>query len=163
MNMTATIILWAILAFPLVLGILFRVGAPHLFFSLMAGELLARYFGHDVEKLTADNIAATSPDKYGEILLIFAAMILTAFFMRGTISKSRIALHVLPLAITGIIMAAFVLPLLPAGIQSDINNTFVGGWILNLNRSIVGIVVVVQLVSLWLFNRSEKHKKNNKN
>jgi hypothetical protein len=158
--MTATIILWSILLFPLVLGVIFRVGAPHLFFSLMAGELLARYFGHDVEKLAADSITTQAPERYGEIVLVIAAMVLTAFFMRGTVSKSRLMLHMLPLAITGIIMAAFLLPLLPEGLQSEISLTYVGGWILNLNRAIIGVVVVVQLISLWLFNRSEKSNKH---
>jgi hypothetical protein len=158
--MTATIILWGILALPLALGILFRVGAPHLFFSLMAGELLARYFGHDVDKLASENISNQNPERYGEIVLVIVAMLLTAFFMRKTVSKSRLMLHVIPLAITGIIMAAFLLPLLPSGLQTGINETFVGGWILNLNRAIIGVVVVVQLISLWLFNRSEKKSKH---
>jgi hypothetical protein len=158
--MLPTIILWTILSLPLVLGVVFRVKASHIFFSLMAGELLARFFGHDVEKLASENLTTTTPDKYGEILLIFAAMLLTAFFMRGTLSKSKIILHVFPLAITGIILAAFVLPLLPTGLQTDIGATFIGGWILNLNRSIIGVVVVLQLISLWLFNRSEKSSKH---
>ena len=158
--MTATLVLWIVLATPLVLGLIFRVKASHIFFSLMAGELLARFFGHDVEKLASENINTTTPDKYGEILLIFSAMILTAFFMRGTLSKSRVVFHVFPLAITGIILAAFVLPLMPTELQADIGATFIGGWILNLNRSIIGVVVVLQLVSLWIFNRSEKSKKH---
>jgi hypothetical protein len=158
--MTSTIILWSILIFPLVLGVLFRVGAPHLFFSLMAGELLARYFGHDVEKLAADNLARQTPERYGEIILVLAAMLLTAFFMRGTVTKSRLLLHVIPLAVTGVIMAAFLLPLLPPGLQENISTTYVGGWILNLNRAIIGVVVVFQLISLWLFNRSEKKSKH---
>lgn len=157
--MTAIIILWGILALPLILGILFRVGAPHLFFSLMAGELLARYFGHDVEKIAAENLSNQAPERYGEIVLVLAAMLLTAFFMRGTVTKSRLLLHLIPLAITGIIMAAFLLPLLPTGLQNEINETFVGSWILDLNRSIIGVVVVLQLISLWLFNRSEKKSK----
>jgi hypothetical protein len=89
-------------------------------------------------------------------------MTLTAFFMRGTVSKGKLVLHIIPLSITGIIMAAFLLPLLPAQLQTDIGSTFVGGWILNLNRAIIGVVVVLQLISLWLFNRSEKHKKSSK-
>jgi hypothetical protein len=158
--MTATLILWSILIFPLVLGIIFRVGAPHLFFSLMAGELLARYFGHDIEKIAAENLTTQPPERYGEIVLVVVAMLLTAFFMRGTVSKSRLVLHIIPLSITGIIMAAFLLPLLPESLQSPIGDTFVGGWILNLNRAIIGVVVVVQLISLWLFNRSENKSKH---
>lgn len=160
--MTATIALWIILALPLILGIVFKAGAPQLFFSLMAGELLGRYFGHDVEKLASETLSSNPPERYGEILLLIVPILLTAFFMRGTVKKSRIFLHIIPLAITGIVLAAFVLPLLSPVLQEQIGQTFIGGWILNLNRSIVGIVVVVQLISLWLFDRSEIHKKNSK-
>jgi len=158
--MTATIILWTTLALPLVLGLLFKAGAPQLFFSLMAGELLGRYFGHDVEKLASDALSGQTPERYGEILLLVVPIFLTAFFMRGTVKKSRLFLHIIPLAITGIVLAAFLLPLLSTDLQQQIEMTFVGGWILNLNRSIVGVVVVVQLISLWLFDRSEKDKKH---
>ena len=159
--MTATIILWVILAFPLVLGIILRVGAPHLFFSLMAGELLARYFGHDVEKLAAESLSNQSPDHYGEIALVLLTMMLTAFFMRGTVTKNKLVLHIIPYAVTGVIMGAFLLPLLSTGLQNQISATFVGGWIIDLNRSIIGAVVVLQIISLWIFNRSEKTKNTN--
>lgn len=158
--MTAQIILWSILAFPLVIGIIFRVGAPHLFFSLMAGELLARYFGSDVEKLAEESLSKQSPDHYGEIALVIVTMLLTAFFMRGTVTKNKLILHIIPYAITGVIMAAFLLPLLSSGLQDQISSTFVGGMIINLNRAIIGAVVVLQIVSLWIFNRSENKSKH---
>lgn len=158
--MTATIILWSILLFPLLLGVIFRVGAPHLFFSLMAGELLARYFGRDVEKIAADTLSRQSPEHYGEIALVLITMLLTAFFLRGAVTKNKLILHIIPYAVTGIVLAAFLLPLLSTGLQDQISATFVGGWIINLNRSIIGAVVVLQIISLWIFNRSEKKNKH---
>lgn len=158
--MEINILIWTVLILPLVLGIVFRVGAPHLFFSLMAGELLARFFGHDVEKLASDSISSQAPDRYGELILLILPMLLTAFFMRGTVTKSKTILNIIPLAITGVVLGAFVFPLLSLGLQDQINETFVGGWILNLNRSIIGVVVVFQLIYLWLFGRSEKSKKS---
>jgi hypothetical protein len=158
--MEINIFIWIVIALPLVLGVIFRVGAPHLFFSVMAGELLARYFGHDVEKIANESISAQSPEKYGELLLLIIPILLTAFFMRKTVSKSRTILNIIPLAITGVVLAAFVFPLLSQGIQDQINVTFVGGWILNLNRAIIGVVVVLQILYLWLFSRSEKSKKS---
>lgn len=157
--MATEILLWGTLAFPLLLGLLFRVGAPHLFFSLMAGELLARYFAHDVAELASNESLHTSAQT-GEIVLLIAPMVLTAILMRKTTKRSRLLLHVAPLAITGIVFAAFFFPLLDSSMQDSLSATFIGGWILNLNKSIIGIVVVAQLISLWLFNRTEHKEKD---
>lgn len=149
-----TILLFAILLLPLALGMFFRVSTSHLFFSIMAGELLARYFGHDVEKQVGD----TSRFPVGELLLVIGAMLLTAVFLKGTITANKLVLHVVPLLITGIILAAFLLPLLPSDIQSDIAKNAAGKQLLDLNKFIVGGVVVLQLISLWLFSRHHEKK-----
>lgn len=153
--MTGQIILYAILAFPLILGLVLRVSTSHLFFSLMAGELLARYFGHNIDKLAESNIDNTS-FPLGELALIIAPMLITAVILRGTIPKSRIVLHIIPLAITGIILSAFVLPILPDSLQAQIATGRVGAYLLDLNRIIIGSVVVLQLISLWLFSKMGK-------
>ncbi len=160
-TMTGQIILFSVLAFPLLLGVIFRVNTSHLFFSLMAGELLARYFGHDVEKLAEQSTSQSTVFPIGELALIVVPMILTAIFLRGSVSKSKLVLHIIPLAITGIVFAAFVLPLLPADLQAEISTGRVGKYLLDLNRVIIGSVVALQLISLWLLNRiGKKHGKH---
>ena len=158
--MTGQIILYLILAFPLILGLAFRVSTSHLFFSLMAGELLARYFGHNIDKLTENNINNTSLP-LGELALIIVPMILTAVILKGTLSKNRIMLHIVPFAITGIILSAFILPILPDNLQSQVSTGRIGAYLLDLNRIIIGGVVVLQLISLWLFSKmGRKHSKH---
>jgi len=158
--MTGQIILYAILAFPLILGLVFRVSTSHLFFSLMAGELLARYFGHNIDKIAEQNIDTTSLP-LGELALIIAPMLITSVVLRNTMGKNRIILHIIPLAITGIILSAFILPILPDNLQSQIETGRVGAYLLDLNRIIVGGVVVLQLISLWLFSKMGKgHSKH---
>lgn len=148
------ILLFSILMLPLALGVALRVSTSHLFFSIMAGELLARYFGHDVEKQVGD----TSRFPVGELMLVLGALFLTAFFLKGTIHKNKLIFHVIPLLITGVILAAFLLPLLPADIQANIALNPLGKQLLDLNKYIIGGVVVLQLISLWLFNKNhEKH------
>lgn len=163
--MTGQIILALVVALPLILGLVFRVSTSHLFFSLMAGELLARYFGHDIEhqaKAVYDKVSFTG---YGEILLLTLPMILTAIFLKGSVSKGKIILHIIPLIITGLIYATFLTPMLPPDIQQQIKSFEVGAWILDLNKFIIGGMVAVQLVTLWLLNRgghSEKGKHKSK-
>lgn len=155
--MTGQIILYAILAFPLLLGLVFRVSTSHLFFSLMAGELLARYFGHNIDKITEQNIE-TSVVPVGELALIIAPMFITAVILKGTIAKNRVMLHIIPLAITGIILAAFILPILSDSLQTQVSSGRVGAYLLDLNRVIIGGVVVLQLISLWLFSKMGKKR-----
>lgn len=147
-----SLLLFTILMLPLALGVIFRVSTSHIFFSVMAGELLARYFGHDVEKQVGD----TSKFPIGELLLVVGAMLLTAVFLKGTITKNKLVLHIIPLLVTGVILAAFLLPLMPTDIQNDIARQTIGKQLLELNKFIIGGVVVLQLVSLWLFNRRHK-------
>lgn len=156
--MEGEILLVSLVALPLVLGLVFRVATSHIFFSLMAGELLGRYFGHDIDA-NAKNISGTKMlAGYGEAILIILPLLLTAFFMKKTLSRGRSLLHIIPLAITGIICATFVLPTLPADVQKIVREVPVGDWLLDVNRMIVGAMVALQLASLWLFNRKEKSK-----
>jgi len=149
---------------PLLLGLVFRVSSSHLFFSVMAGELLARYFGRDAESLAHSLAHNESVGSYAEIAILLAPMILTALLLRRTLSAAKAMLHTVPLAITGVVFAAFALPLLPDGLQDTIRSTQVGDKLLNLNSFIIGGVVVAQLLALWLLNygEAESSKKRRK-
>lgn len=154
-------VLGAILGLPLLLGLIFRVSTSHLFFSLMAGELLGRYFGHEVgliiETVTHNPTAAT----YAEVGVILLPMFLTAIFLKDSLSKGKVIFHFIPLLVTGVIMAAFLLPELPLAAQEQVKTIEAGRQLLNTSNLIVGGVVLLQLVSLWLLNRphGEHHKK----
>lgn len=163
--MTGEIILGSILSLPLILGLVFRVSTSHIFFSLMAGDLLGRYFGHDIETHTQSMAQQANQPSYGTILLITLPMILTAIFLKGTITKGKAILHILPLAVTGIIFAAFALPALPPGLQQEVRALNAGEWLLHLNKVIIGGMVAIQLVALWLLSRGEhghKHEHHSK-
>jgi hypothetical protein len=115
----------------------------------MAGELLGRYFGHDLEVL----LGGAGMHGYGELLLVLVPMAVTAYILKGTVSKRRILVNVLPLIIMGGICAAFILPTLPEYVRVAISAVPLGGVILHLNRVIVGAMVIAQLVALWVMQR----------
>lgn len=154
--MIGSIIVGVLLALPLLIGLSFRVSTSHVFFSLMAGELLGRYFGHDIDKQVDTLTKRSDFHGYGEIGLVIIPMILTGIMLRGTIKKGRGILHVIPLAITGIVLSAFVLPMLPADIKAMTLENIVGRWLYDLNKLIVGGMVILQLVYLWILSRKEK-------
>jgi hypothetical protein len=150
------IFLSLVIILPLLLGLIFRVSTSHVFFSLMAGELLGRYFGHDIEKFAHGFMKNVDLTGYGEIFLMAAPMVLTAFFLKNTISKGRLVLHVIPLLITGVIFAAFVGPLLQENLKQGIEAVPAGEKFLHLHRIIIGGMVGLQLLSLWFLTRKEK-------
>jgi hypothetical protein len=153
-------LLLAIIGFPLFLGLLFRVSTSHLFFSLMAGELLGRYFGRDLESFTASLTHWADLPHYSEAMLIILPMILTAVFLHGSLTKGKALLHILPLAVTGVIAAAFLVPILPHFLQEAVRSWPPGDWFLHLNKTIIGTMIAVQLIALWLLTGKEPNSKN---
>ena len=157
-------VLGALLGLPLILGIIFRVTTSHLFFSLMVGELLAHYFGEEAGEIV-DAMARTHvASQYSEVVVLILPIVLTAIFLKGTLPKGKIFLHFLPLAITGLVLVAFALPMLPHEVQDQLKTIEIGRQLLDLSGAIIGGVVFLQLVSLWLLNRSHEggHGKKHK-
>ncbi len=156
------LIVGGLLAVPVVLGFLMRVSAPYIFFSVMAGELLARYFGEKAILEAEKAFRNPYTTHYAELAILTLPVILTAMILKGTISISKNILNLVPLVITGVVYASFALPLLPADVQATISSNPLGRELLNTSSEIIGVVVLVQLVALWVLNRGEKSKKRGK-
>ena len=153
MVMVGQIILGLIVGLPLLIGLLFRVSMSHLFFSLMAGELLGRYFGEDLELVVNAFFPKVVMDGYGEVALLILPMLLTAILLKGTISKGKALLHVVPLIVTGVVFAAFLAPVLPDALREPLQAFRIGDELLHLNKVIIGSMIIIQLLALWLLNR----------
>jgi hypothetical protein len=160
--MESYVIIGVTLAFPLVLGLIMRVSAPHLFFSVMAGELLARYFGDEAESALHTMFNNSAITEYGHLIVLIIPILLTAIFLRGSLKHSKLLLHIFPLAVTGLVFAAFALPLLPASVLATVRSTELGAQLLDVNSTIIGVVIILQLLGLWLLNSSEKSGKKHK-
>lgn len=153
------IILGIILGLPVVFGLFFRVSASHLFFSVMTGELLGRYFGKDVEHFISNTFKNEDLTHYSEAIVITLPIILTAIFLKGSISRTKGILNLFPLVITSIVYAAFMLPILPQEVQDEIAKVPLGESLLGTHSVIIGGVVLIQLVALWVLNRGEEAKR----
>lgn len=155
--MVSWLLVGGIIAFPLIVGLVWKVGAPHLFFALMAGELLARYFGHETDYFGLGEFS-----KVLDPLILIAPIIITAIFLSKTIQGGKVLLHIVPLVVTGLILAVFLLPILPDSIQQLATDNQLGRVILNFNIPIVGSIVVTQLVYLWIIHGTRKHRMHQK-
>lgn len=162
--MTPYIVLGFLLCLPLALGLFFRVSASSLFFSVMAGELLGRYFHHEAASIGRSIFKSNTAADYAEVIVVILPVLLTALFMHGSISRGKTVLHVLPLAITGLVLAAFVLPILPYELQQQIMTVPYGKQLLDSSNMIIGVIVLLQLISLWILARApgEPHRKKHK-
>ncbi len=156
--MQAYIILGVVLGLPLLLGILWRVSTSYLFFSLLAGEMLARYFGDDAELVLRMVVRNEAVQDYARLIVLVMPVLLTALFLRHTLSKGKVLFHIVPLILTGFIFAAFTLPLLPETLQQQIRTVDEGRQLLEGSDAIIGAVIFMQLVTLWIMNRSQEHK-----
>lgn len=153
------VILGVVLGIPIFFGLFFRVSASHLFFSVMTGELLGRYFGHDVERLIGNTFKDGNLTHYSEAIVLTLPIVLTAIFLKGSISRTKGILNFFPLIITSIVYAAFLLPVLPHEVQQTVASVPLGSNLLDMSNAIIGGVVLIQLVALWVLNHGENAKK----
>lgn len=153
--MLAYIILGIVLGLPLLLGIIFRVNPSFIFFSILAGELLARYFGHEAELVVRLAFKDEAALAYGELALIILPIVLTALFLKKTLPRGGFLLYAIPFLIMGFVLAAFALPLFPESIQSQVSTIQFGERLLESSDTIVGAVVIIQLLTLWAMNRAK--------
>jgi hypothetical protein len=149
------IILGVVLGLPVFFGLFFRVSASHLFFSVMTGELLGRYFGEDVERFISNTFKDGNLTHYSEAIVLTLPIILTAIFLKGSISRTKGVINFFPLIITSIVYAAFLLPVLPHDVQEILAEVPLGRSLLDTSSWIIGGVVLIQLVALWVLNRGE--------
>lgn len=160
--MTGYIILGIAVGLPLFLGVFFRVNPSFLFFSVMAGELLGRYFGDDAELVIKTLTNREWATHYAEVIVLLLPIILTALFLKNTIEKVKLFYLWIPFLVTGVVLAAFALPTLPHSIIAEVTSTEVGAKLYDSSDFIIGVVVAFQLVSLWLLQKSHGHKRGHK-
>lgn len=159
-NLLPLIILGGLMALPLVLGLVMRVSASHLFFSVMAGDLLVHYFGDSAKLVLFTLTRNQTVASYSGAILLSIPLILTAIFLKRTLSRGKTFLHVIPLAITGVVYAIFILPGLPVQAQDLIRSNPRADQFISLNSVFIGIVIFFQLIALWILNRGgERHRR----
>ncbi len=160
--MEAYIILGFLLGFPLLIGVLFRVSTSFLFVTILAAELLERYFRYDVELVLRPLIGNETIISYVGFVMLVVPMLLTGIFLKGTLSLVRVTLHVVPLVLSGVVFAAFAAPVLPQVVQAELRATEIGQILLDNAQFIVGVTVMLQLLALWFLTKKKEAKKTDK-
>jgi hypothetical protein len=151
------------LSFPLMLGLLFRVSTSHLFLALLSSELLERYFADDAKLVLEATVAQDWILEYVGLVILVLPMVLTAIFLRRTLSRGKTILHIIPLAISGVVFAAFAVVLLPGALLAQLEANHYGRMLLGATDLIIGVMIFLHLISMWLLGRSsEKHSQKHR-
>jgi hypothetical protein len=161
--MAPYVIVAAIAGLPVLLALVFRVSAVFLFLSIAVGNLLVLYLGTEAGLVSGlvsnDSIAPM----VAQLVLLLLPVLLTLLFLRKSLPKHKLLLHLLPLFACGMMLMAVALPLLPGGIRAEILTSSVGPYFNNTQNLIVGTSALLVLLLTWVTHRSHelhpRHKK----
>lgn len=147
-----------------VLLILLKTNAAVVFFSVCAGSVLATQLGSEASLISSTVIKDGDLNKsIAYIALIILPAVLSALFMRGSISSSKFIFNLVPSVAVGALLALLIIPLLPASVNGQVLASKSWGVLQQYQPLILVGGVISSIVLLWITHRSEnKHKKHRK-
>lgn len=156
--MNAAILLGVLACAPVIVAILRRVSAILLFLSVAAGSLLVLYLGDDA--VLASRMLARGPNvpMITQLILLALPALLTLLFLKKTMARSKLLLHIVPLFATGLAFAMFALPLLPSKLQAELFVSPYGAPLKNSQDIVIGSATVLVLLLMLLTLRHKEDK-----
>lgn len=133
-----------------------RIPAAFVFFSLLVGQLLVSQVSIDAYSFISSAVNNVNIE-WVKLLLLLLPMILTMLFLKGSISKSKIFLEVVPAILTGATLVILLYPLVPA-LQNVLKNTPIWQQIDNYKSLITFGASLSSLITSWMtFSKAGKH------
>jgi hypothetical protein len=162
--MTAVLIIALFILAPVLLAILFRVHAVYVFLSIGAGSLLVSYLGDDADLVIGVVSKGPNTPMIANILALCLPLVFTMVFLRKSISKNSLALHVVPIILSGMLLGVLVLPLLDSNTQAQIFADAYGSKFKSAQDLIVGASALSTLSLMWATGKPRvgKHSKHHK-
>jgi len=157
------VILALLIGLPIILLFLFRSNAAIVFLALCAGSILLKYVGNDASLLFNSFFSHSSSvvDQVTDIVLLTLPAILTAVFLRHSVSGAKAFLNLLPAVATGGLLALSLVPLLSPITSSNVMATQAWSYLQQFQSLIVGAGAFTSLLLLWATSR-KKHDKDKK-
>jgi hypothetical protein len=159
------IILAFIAGIPIVLAILLRVSSVFVFFSVAAGALLVTSIGDDVAFALNTLFKGANAANIINLTLLCLPVALTLYFLRKSMPRAQLLLHILPLVAAGLMLATIAMPEMSLGVQGAIKNTEIGDIFYQAGDLIIAIAAVLNLLLAWTiyrFRPAHHHKKHKK-
>jgi hypothetical protein len=160
--MNPLILLGAIAGVPVVLALVFRVSGVFLFLSVAVGSLFVSYVGDDASLALGMVVRGQNTTLMTQFGLLLVPVVLSLLFLRKTLPKSKVLLHVPLLVATGASLAISALPFLDSGAQAKVFANQYGGTFRDAQDVIVATTGLLALAILWLtyHHKEDKHKKH---
>ena len=134
--------------------VLVRTNAAVVFFSVCGGSVLASQLGSEASLLSSTVIKDGDINKsVAYIALIVLPALLSAIFLRGSISSSKSIFNVFPALSVGLLLALLIIPQLPASISSELLQSSIWGTLQEYQPLILVGGVITSIMLLWLTHR----------
>lgn len=160
--MNPIILLAAIAGVPILLGLLFRVSAIFMFVAAAAGSVLVTYMADDAGLALGMWVRNADSNMFAQFGLLLLPVVLTLLFMRKTMPKSKLLLHLPVLIAIGGMLAVLALPLMDSNAQAKIFTEQYGEKLQETQDVIVGVAAAGTLLLMWLTERHKADKKEKK-
>lgn len=160
--MESLIILAAIAGVPVLLALFLRVSSVFFFVSIAAGSLLVTYVGDDAALAIGMFVRGQNTNQIAQLGLLLLPVVLSLIFLKKTMPKSKLLLHLPVLAAGGVALAALALPYLDSNAQEKIFANQYGNLLRESQDVAVAVAAVSALLLMWLSYKQKEDKKHKK-
>jgi hypothetical protein len=160
--MNPLILLGIIAGLPVVLALVFRVSGVFLFLSAAVGSLFVSYVGDDASLALGMLVRGQNTTLVCQFGLLLVPVALSLLFLRKTLPKSKVLLHLPLLVATGASLAVLALPFFDSGAQARVFANQYGDMFKDAQDVVVATAGLLALAILWLtyHHKEDKHGKH---
>ena len=160
--MDSLILLAVIAGLPVLLALFLRVSSVFLFLSVAAGSLLVTYVGDDAGLALTMIIRGQNTTLIAQFGLQLLPVVISLLFLRKTLPKSKVLLHLPAIVATGLALAALLLPYLDSKVQQQIYANYYGNILRESQDVVVAGAALLVLMIMWTTYRHKDDKKSKK-
>lgn len=142
----------------MLLALLLRVNGVFLFLSVAAGNLLVMSVADDADLALGMAVSADTTT-IARFSLQLAPVLLTLLFLRKTMPRSKMLIHLLPVIATGLMLAVFVLPFLSPDTRGQVYDSAYGETIDSAQDVVIGVASLLTLLLAWFSYRNKDGKR----
>lgn len=162
--MSYEIIVGVVIAVIALLLTAMRANAGVVFFSVCAGSVLSTQLGSEASLLSSTVVKDGDLNKsIAYIALIVLPALLSAIFLRGSVTPSKSLFNLFPSVAVGALLTLLVIPLLPQEVSAELLDSSAWGALQDYQPLILVGGVLSSIILLWLTHKAggshKKHKK----
>lgn len=164
MPMPPLILLGLLAGAPLALFTVLRVKPLYIFVSIITGNLWVQYLGEPADLTVRSLVHVSHPDVVARIMLLLIPLVITLLLMRKSLPASALPFQFFLLVANSILLAVFVINLLPIGVRASLYSTNPGNVVRQANDVLIPGIAGLHVLVMWIMRPKNheghgKHKK----